>query len=257
MMEGQIPQLKPEMLSATSVPTAVSYFYAREQAQAWHSHATVQLTWCSRGAITIHTAQASWTLPPWRGLWIPSGLPHQTHAQAGTQTHNLYLSETGEKKCIAAVCPLRVTPLVHQLVNELSAQHPARNALILPLLCNELSQAPAATVGCLPVVTEPRLLALTGMLTTHPANHQTLATLSLRAGTTSRTIARLFRQHTGLTFAQWRQQLTIMTSINQLSQGVSVEEIAQQQGYCNGSALIAMFSKVLGMTPQRYFALRS
>jgi AraC-like DNA-binding protein len=256
-MKGQIPQLKPEMLTATPAPTAVAYFYAQEQAQAWHSHATVQLTWCSRGALTIHTEQASWTLPPWRGLWIPSGLPHQTHAQAGTQTHNLYLSDAGEKKCIEALCPLRVTPLVHQLVNELHAQHPSRNTLILPLLFNELSQATPATVGCLPRVTEPRLRALTGMLLAQPDNNATLETLSQQLGTTSRTIGRLFRQHTGLTFAQWRQQLTIMASIHQLSQGVSVEEIALRQGYCNGSALIAMFSKVLGMTPQRYFALKS
>jgi AraC-like DNA-binding protein len=46
-------------------------------------------------------------------------------------------------------------------------------------------------------------------------------------------------------------------TINLLSQGGAVEEIASQLGYCNGSALIAMFSKAMGLTPQRYFALQA
>ncbi|WP_416412044.1 helix-turn-helix domain-containing protein [Pantoea sp. App145] len=255
-LKSKIPQLQPQML--TPAPSVVSYFYTRQQAQAWHSHATAQLTYCSSGAVTIHTAEASWTLPPYRALWIPSGLTHQTHAQAGTQTHNLYLTDAGEKKCIEALCPLLITRLVHQLVTELDdlPQHQRRNLLILALLFNELSQAQSAQVSCLPVAKEPRLLAITGTLLQQPGNNATLESLGNQAGITPRTLSRLFRQETGLSFAQWRQQLTITTTINQLSQGMAVEEIASQLGYCNGSALIAMFSKALGLTPQRYFALQ-
>ncbi|MDE1184943.1 MAG: helix-turn-helix transcriptional regulator [Pantoea sp.] len=255
-LKSKIPQLQPQML--TPAPSVVSYFYTRQQAQAWHSHATAQLTYCSSGAVTIHTAEASWTLPPYRALWIPSGLTHQTHAQAGTQTHNLYLTDAGEKKCIEALCPLLITRLVHQLVTELDdlPQHQRRNLLILALLFNELSQAQSAQVSCLPVAKEPRLLTITGALLQQPGNNATLESLGNQAGITPRTLSRLFRQETGLSFAQWRQQLTITTTINQLSQGMAVEEIASQLGYCNGSALIAMFSKTLGLTPQRYFALQ-
>ncbi len=255
-LKSKIPQLQPQML--TPAPSVVSYFYTHQQAQAWHSHATAQLTYCSSGAVTIHTAEASWTLPPYRALWIPSGLTHQTHAQAGTQTHNLYLADAGEKKCIETLCPLLITCLVHQLVTELDdlPQHQRRNLLILALLFNELSQAQSAQVSCLPVAKEPRLLAITGTLLQQPGNNATLESLSNQAGITPRTLSRLFRQETGLSFAQWRQQLTITTTINQLSQGMAVEEIASQLGYCNGSALIAMFSKALGLTPQRYFAFQ-
>jgi AraC-like DNA-binding protein len=256
-LKSKIPQLKTEML--TPAPSVVSYYYTRQQAQAWHSHATAQLTYCSSGAITIHTAEASWTLPPYRALWIPSGLTHQTHAQAGTQTHNVYLSDRGEKKCIEALCPLLITRLVHQLVTELDdvSQHQQRNALILALLFHELSQADSARVSCLPVAKEPRLLALTGQMLQHPGNSETLESLSHQAGITPRTLSRLFRQDTGLSFAEWRQQLTISMTINLLSQGGAVEEIASQLGYCNGSALIAMFSKAMGLTPQCYFALQA
>lgn len=255
-LKSKIPFLKPEMLSPA--PTVVSYDYTRQQAQAWHSHATAQLTYCSSGAVTIHTAEASWTLPPYRALWIPSGLTHQTHAQAGTQTHNVYLSDTGEKKCIEAICPLLITRLVHQLITELDdlPQDPRRNTLMMALLFNELSQAQPAQVSCLPRVKEPRLIALTEKLSQQPGTGDTLESLSQQAGLTPRTVSRLFRQDTGLSFAQWRQQLSITMTINLLSQGVAVEEIASQLGYCNGSALIAMFSKVLGLTPQRYVAFQ-
>ena len=38
-----------------------------------------------------------------------------------------------------------------------------------------------------------------------------------------------------------------------MAQGRSVEDIADRLGHFNGSAFIAMFRKVMGETPQRYF----
>ncbi|XBS71658.1 AraC family transcriptional regulator [Acerihabitans sp. KWT182] len=128
-----------------------------------------------------------------------------------------------------------------------------RYDLMLPLLLHELNNAAPGVAGFLPFPRERRLRAVTRILTQDPGNDDTLEQLSAGVGATPRTLSRLFRHDTGLTFAQWRQQLKVMESISLLAQGRSVEEIARKLGYFNGSALIAMFRKTVGDTPQRYY----
>lgn len=66
------------------------------------------------------------------------------------------------------------------------------------------------------------------------------------------TLARLYREETGLTFLQWRQQLRLVESMSRLAKGASVAAVASELGYGNSSAFIAMFKKATGQTPQRY-----
>ncbi len=245
--------------SAGECVSFISYRYAHLQSEVWHSHKTAQLTYASRGSIKIHTATGIWTLPPYRGLWIPSELPHQIHALGDAVTHNLYLPENSGHKQVDDYSVVLISKMVHHLIEALTPPvepeetHHQRYRLMLPLLFHELSAAAPATAGFLPFPRERRLCAVTRILTADMGNEDTLDQLSAGVGATARTLSRLFRHDTGLTFSQWRQQLKIMESISLMAQGRTIEEIAQRLGYFNGSAFIAMFRRTLGETPQRYF----
>ncbi|WP_213989431.1 helix-turn-helix transcriptional regulator [Sodalis sp. dw_96] len=237
----------------------ISYRYAHLQSEVWHSHKTAQLTYASQGSIKIHTATGIWTLPPYRGLWIPAELPHQIHALGAAVTHNLYLPEDTVTKQVGDFCVILVSKMVHSLIEVLTPpgeekeRHQQRYPLMLPLLLHELNAAASASAGFLPFPRERRLRAVTRILTEDISNDDTLDQLSAGIGATPRTLSRLFRHDTGLTFAQWRQQLKVMESISLMAQGYTIEEIAHRLGYFNGSAFIVMFRKTLGETPQRYF----
>ena len=64
-----------------------------------------------------------------------------------------------------------------------------------------------------------------------------------------RTLARLFRSGTGLSFSQWRQRACILHSLQHLTAGMQVTRIAALLGYDNPAAYTAAFKKLLGRPP--------
>jgi AraC-like DNA-binding protein len=57
-----------------------------------------------------------------------------------------------------------------------------------------------------------------------------------------------------MSLGKWRQQLRLMRSLELLAAGEKIAHTALEAGYSTPSAFIAMFRKVLGVTPGRYFA---
>ncbi len=92
------------------------------------------------------------------------------------------------------------------------------------------------------------------MLLGEPENNDTLENWGNRVGASARTLARLFRDETGMGFSQWRQQLRLAEAISPLAQGRPINVLANSLGYQSPSAFIAMFKKTLGETPRRYLA---
>ncbi|WP_164096615.1 helix-turn-helix domain-containing protein, partial [Serratia marcescens] len=74
------------------------------------------------------------------------------------------------------------------------------------------------------------------------------------AGIPARTMTRKFVVETGFTFTEWRQRARLMRALELLAAGQAVTTVALDVGYNNISAFIAMFRRVFGVTPTRYFA---
>lgn len=233
-----------------------SWHYRHDECEEWHSHDKAQLTYASEGALQIHTADGIWTLPPGRALWIPAGQPHRTHAQGQVTTCNYYCAES---RHIAEFVPLMASPLAHELLAALirhtqSEAKPGEAVWLMEhLLRLELAQGAVATVPFLPLPRERRLKQVAQRLMQDPQSDAGIEGLGTAVGASTRTLSRLFRHDTGLTFSQWRQQLLLLKSVGLMAQGHSVENTARQLGYVNGSTFNAMFRKTLGETPQRYW----
>ncbi|EKQ63227.1 transcriptional regulator [Xanthomonas citri pv. malvacearum str. GSPB2388] len=63
-----------------------------------------------------------------------------------------------------------------------------------------------------------------------------------------------FRDETGLSFAQWRQQARLTEGLRRLSQGHAVAQVADQLGYSSPSAFVSVFHRHFGAPPTRYLA---
>ena len=104
----------------------------------------------------------------------------------------------------------------------------------------------------LPLPRDRRALAVAEALIASPADGRYLEALGRAVGASDRTLARLFRRETGLTFGRWRQRRRLLAELERLAGGESVTAVALDLGYERPSAFIAMFRRALGASPTRY-----
>jgi AraC-like DNA-binding protein len=90
-----------------------------------------------------------------------------------------------------------------------------------------------------------------------PGDNKKLERLCRECGASKRTIQRLFRKETKMTFSRWRQQLRLLHAMQRLALGEKVTSAALDAGYNSTSAFISMFRKQLGTTPARYLEMGS
>lgn len=107
----------------------------------------------------------------------------------------------------------------------------------------------------LPIPEDTRLRKIYDRLSANPGDNRTLEDWGKMAGATGRTLVCRFREETGISFGQWRQQIRILEALRRVGMHESVTAVAIELGYDSPSAFISMFKKALGKTPGQYFAV--
>ncbi|WP_233237945.1 helix-turn-helix domain-containing protein [Bordetella sp. LUAb4] len=222
-----------------------------------HRHPQGQLVVALRGGVVCEVPDGVWMVPPACAIWVPSELPHSIRATANAHMGYLFV-QPGASSLPDHCCTLAISPLVRELVLHL-ADLPSEYEVDSPtgrlamVLLEELARMPQEHLR-LPTSAEPRLQRIAKMLTDNPADRRTLSEWGQVVATSERTLARLIRHETGLTFGRWRQQLHLIVALHQLSAGQSVQRVAEALGYDSVTAFISMFKKSLGKPPGKYFA---
>ncbi|WP_240648015.1 helix-turn-helix domain-containing protein [Pararobbsia silviterrae] len=208
------------------------------------------------GVLRVITPAGAWTLGPHRGLWLPSRVGHELQAIGDTTVYSVYfepeMSPWRGGDCRVLVISALLRELVTTMVEERRSDSVLKTELITPLLIEEMRGARESFEGSLPLPTDRRLRQICEGLLAAPSNTDSLDEWGERVGASERTLGRLFKTETGLTFGQWRQQLRIVESVSRLARGLAVATIATELGYRNSSAFITMFKRAMGETPQRY-----
>ncbi len=99
---------------------------------------------------------------------------------------------------------------------------------------------------------DARLLKIAKALADRPDDARKLEDWAAWAGIAPRTLTRRFVEETGFSFTEWRQRLRLLRALEMLAAGKAVTTIALDLGYDNVSAFIALFKRVLVLTPGRY-----
>lgn len=223
-----------------------------------HWHDWAQLVFSVSGVMSVITDEGFWVVPPNRAVWIPALKKHSFLMRTRVEMHTLYIDPAIAPDQPDHCCVLQASPLLSATVNRLldypidygPDSPPARLGTVI---LDELQVAPRMPLY-VPRLTQPKLMAIGDAITRDPANHLTLAQWGAKLGASERTLARAFRQDTGMSFAQWRQQVRLVAALQMLAESKPVTQIAIELGYESPSAFIAMFRKSLGTTPSRYFS---
>lgn len=224
-----------------------------------HAHRMGQLVLALQGGVSCEVPGSVWMVPPRCAVWIPGDLPHCVRATANARICYLFV-QPGAAALPARCCTLSISPLVQALILDMAGQAgnyavdspTGRKAVVL---LEELARMPVEQLF-LPVSAEPRVGRIAKMLADDPADRRTLAEWGRRVAMSERSLARLVRQETGMSFGRWRQQLHLIVALRLLAGGQTVQRVADQLGYASTTAFITMFKKALGKPPARYFAER-
>jgi len=147
-----------------------------------------------------------------------------------------------------------ITPLFQSLtVAGLEKPTDSQRAQLLhDLLYNELLRLPTVSLCHVTLPKDRRIRQMCDALCHSLSQRETLAWWGKQVGASERTLARLFREETQLSFTEWRQQIHLVEAVCHLARGTSINQLSAVLGYASTSAFIAMFRKKLGVSPQRY-----
>ena len=220
----------------------------------WHDHAEQQLLYPSSGLLIVSTPGGSWVVPPQRAVWLPAAVAHAHQAYGATQLRTVAFGVHVNPLGLTQPTVLSVSRLLRELIIALT-DDPARpldeQRDLKRVALHQLKPAPALQFH-LPQPGDERLRDVTAILAEDPGSDRTLAELGRAVGAGERTLSRLFRAETGMTFPQWRAQLRLHHSLTLLASGLSVTAAAITCGYSTPSAFTAAFHATFGTTPGTY-----
>lgn len=126
---------------------------------------------------------------------------------------------------------------------------------IVKTFLGEIDWTPLHPVS-LPPLHDQRLQVVEAALTKNPGSTRTLEDWGTRLDCSPRTLARLFLKETGLSFHTWRDQIRTFAALPMMADNRPLSEIADELGYETAWAFTAMFKRVTGQLPSRYFSSR-
>lgn len=220
-----------------------------------HCHASGQLFGAVQGLLSIGAETAQWVVPASHCVWMPPHHSHSLRSHGPFAGWSVYIDEAACDRLPATSCVLRVSDLLRVAVVRAASWNgqlqDERQARVAGVILDEIAAAPHEALG-LPLPSDPRLLRVARAVLDDLAGEHSVAALAAWAGLSPRTLVRRFTAETGFNFSAWRQRARILRALELLAAGQAVTSIALDLGYDNVSAFIAMFKRVMGVTPGKY-----
>lgn len=223
-----------------------------------HKHERAQLAHVTKGVVLVDVEGGSWVVPPFRAVWIPGGLIHNARYPRGVALRHLYFDTKAIRVEMPSSCALlQLAPLTKELISAVAEQpwdaglH-GPGARRIAVLLDQLALSARSDMH-LPAGRDKRVLRVMTALSNNPADPRSLGELARIAPASARTLGRLFKEDTGLTFGVWRQQLRLQEAIERLASGDSISQVSFDLGYGTPSSFSTMFRRAVGVAPARYF----
>ncbi len=217
-----------------------------------HSHPRTQLLYAVTGVMRIDTPTTAYTVPPALALVLPANALHTVRMDGPVAMRALFLREDAATRA-SRTGVIAVSPLLREVILAACAEPVdwtigGRGHHLTELALDEIARAIAVPLG-LPMPRDPRLCRVVALLAERSDDWRGLDELAVMAGASPRTLARLFRAETGLSFRQWRQQARMTEALRALTTGATPARAAAVAGFASQPAFGAAFRMLFGSTP--------
>ena len=218
-----------------------------------HSHPKAQLIYAVSGVMHVETTHVSYSIPPSTALLMPAGVVHSIHMEGQVAMRTLFLRAAAAKGRCEQCKVITVTPLLRELIltaccESVDRVTNSRNHHLVMLALDEIDRSSVLPLN-LPLTPDPRLRTIIDALRANPANSSPLSQWASVTNVSERTLARLFRHKTGLSFRQWRQNARLTAAMSALAVGKSLAIAAEIAGFDSQPAFGAAFRRFFGVTP--------
>ncbi|GLX78547.1 AraC family transcriptional regulator [Thalassotalea insulae] len=215
-----------------------------------------QVIYVKSGVLSIITDSGRHFVPPTQAIAIPAQLSHELLAKTEVELTLLSFESKPAEILPDEIKVLSISTFLKHLLDECQSidkhylwhETPGR---LLRLIRDYLACAPSLDIF-LPYPKDPRLTNITEKLLKHPSLKSDLISWGKFVNASSRTLTRIFKKETGITYSEWRQRLNIQIAIKHLAVGDSISHIAKLLGYESSSAFIYMFKKQMGISPNQF-----
>ncbi|RFP15918.1 MULTISPECIES: AraC family transcriptional regulator [unclassified Duganella] len=229
-----------------------------------HHHPEGQMYIPLQGVIVIEAGDTRQVLPRGRVGWIPPNMPHGASAHGNTLKPGLagYTVHLAPSLCVDMPAQSRVmamSPLAVSLLERMSAwpngmPADAAGRRLMTVFLDEVRTADEEPLH-LTMPSHPRLQAMAAAIADNPADETDLDEWAAKLGWSRRSLTRHFRHQTGMSLVEWRQVARLQKGMELLNGGASVTTVALSLGYDSVSSFIALFRRILGVTPARFAQL--
>jgi AraC-like DNA-binding protein len=218
-----------------------------------HAHPRDQFIYAVTGIMRVRTRTEGWIVPPDRAVYMPAGTEHAISMRGSVTMSTLYIARGRGHDLPAAPSVLEVSPLLRELVLALIGEpvmydERGRGGALAFLIFSEIATARRLPL-VIPMPRDLRLLRVCNALLADPASRMTLADWVEVAGASARTLERLFKDETGLSFVAWRQRVRFHNALESIIAGEPISHVAKRNGYRSSSAFSAAFRSAMGQSP--------
>lgn len=223
----------------------------------FHFHTTKsQLLYAPSGCMTVTTSDRQLVLPPFRLLWIPAHEVHRVNFRNIVAYRSIYFDENYSQKYMKpALKVLHVNSLLKEIIERICSWEWSSlkndQAHLLKVFWDEMQRAPEEKLE-LTMPQDRRFKRAVEEWTLRDSMPPMLKDLAGQTGAVEKTISRIFKKETGLSYQDWRQQWRLQRSIELLVEGNSIGEVSYILDFSSDSAFIEFFKKQTGSTPLQY-----
>lgn len=222
-----------------------------------HDHPQHELIWLRGGTLSARVGDRLFTIAEGSGLWLPAGVVHAGRVTAGVELHDAFFApERTPPGFDGGARVIAMTPVLESLLDHLGRDDldPGMRSRAEAVVFDVLE--PGERRWELPLPGDARIDPIAEALLADPSDRRGLAEWAgeLRLG--ERTITRVFRASTGLSFVQWRRAVRVHHAVALLAEGREVQVVSELLGYAQPSTFIEAFQAVMGRTPGAFTAGR-
>jgi AraC-like DNA-binding protein len=219
----------------------------------FHSHPRAQLLYAVSGVMNLETRTVSYIIPPNTAIILPADTEHSIYMDGAVAMKSLFFRKSAASSVCKTTKVIAVTTLLRELIiaacsEPLNWKLNGRGYLVTQLALTEIKRSTILPID-LPMPLDSRLRRVVESLMNEPSSKKTIADWAEIAYTSERTLTRLFRSETGLSFRQWRQQARLTAAMRSLTTGLSPTQASTIAGFNNQPAFGVAFRKLFGMTP--------
>jgi AraC-like DNA-binding protein len=229
---------------------AMAKAFAAGSRTGWHCHRRAQLIFALRGLMVASTDSATWLVPAGYALWMPADVRHDVAMRGDVDMRTVYVDGAATAALPQECCVLRVSELLQAALVALTAEpirydRNSRGGHLAAILLDEVARAPSPPFA-LVIPGDRRLARLAHALIEDPGSSSTIDIWAMKAGVSRRTLTRLFRKQTGLSFGAWRRRLRLREAAAREAEGEPLHRVVAALGYTSVAAFRAMARRELG-----------